>query len=72
MRIEGTVAKIPDDQSDDYFHSRPRDSQIGSSVSKQSSVIANRQVLEEVNEKLTKTFENKEIPRPKNWLVFSM
>lgn len=67
VRIEGSISKIPPEESDNYFHSRPRDSQIGACVSKQSSVVANRQVLEDINEELTKKYENKEIPRPSNW-----
>lgn len=44
VRIEGTVEKIPHQNSADYFHSRPKSSQIGALVSRQSSMVPNRQV----------------------------
>ena len=47
MRIEGRVEKLPEKESENYFHSRPRPSQIGALVScNQSSPIANREVNE--------------------------
>lgn len=39
VRVEGTVEKLPEDESDAYYHSRPRGSQIGAHVSPQSSVL---------------------------------
>ena len=45
IKIEGKVEKLPDKESQEYFQSRPRGSQIGAIVSAQSSVIASREVL---------------------------
>ena len=44
MRVEGRVEKLLQKESEEYFHSRPRSSQIGAIVSNQSSVIASRKV----------------------------
>ncbi|KAF3773362.1 Pyridoxine/pyridoxamine 5'-phosphate oxidase 1 [Nymphaea thermarum] len=68
VRIEGTVQKVPEDESDKYFHSRPRGSQIGAIVSKQSSVIPGRHVLRQAYEELEAKFSDVDIvPRPKHW-----
>jgi len=45
VRIEGCVSKVSEQESDDYFHSRPLDSRIGAWASPQSQVIAGRSVL---------------------------
>ena len=67
VRVEGTVQRISDKESDQYFNSRPRESQIGAWASDQSQPIANRNVLERKMEALEKQFEGKPIPRPENW-----
>ena len=65
--IKGIAEKIPENQSDNYFASRPIGSQLGAVVSNQSQVITNRNFLEENLKKLEKEFEGKEIPRPAYW-----
>ena len=67
VRIEGTVERISDRDSDEYFNSRPRDSQLGAWVSSQSEVIADRQVLEQKFSQLQQQYANKNIPRPTHW-----
>ena len=53
VRVEGTVEQLPEEESDAYYHSRPRGSQIGAHVSPQSSVLPNgRSELEARNEEL--------------------
>lgn len=68
IRIEGFMEKVSEEDSNEYFWSRPRQSQIGAWVSSQSEVISGREVL---NEKLSfyeQKFENQEvIPRPSHW-----
>ncbi|MBL7666201.1 MAG: pyridoxamine 5'-phosphate oxidase [Bacteriovoracaceae bacterium] len=67
VRIEANVEKMPEDLSRKYFHSRGRESQVASLISKQSSPIDNREKLEKLfNEKLS-SLQNKEIPYPENW-----
>src|SRR4030065_2440114 len=64
VRISGEVEKVSQADSEEYFISRPRESQLGAWASKQSSVIASREVLERQFEEMKKRFENKEIPLP--------
>ncbi|WP_111307198.1 pyridoxamine 5'-phosphate oxidase [Confluentibacter sediminis] len=65
--IKGQAEKIAENLSDGYFESRPRGSQLGALVSKQSQVVESREVLEEQLIRLESDYEGKEIPRPKNW-----
>jgi pyridoxamine 5'-phosphate oxidase len=68
VRIEGTVERLPDAESTEYFRSRPRGSQLGAWASPQSHVISGRDVLERNLEELEAKYdEGDEIPRPKNW-----
>ena len=67
VRIEGVVEKISEAASTDYFHSRPRDSQLGALASPQSEVIKNRQVLEQRMAELTERYQDQEIPKPHRW-----
>lgn len=65
--IKGKAEKIASNLSDGYFESRPRGSQLGALVSKQSDVIENREVLETNLKALENEFEGKDIPRPEFW-----
>jgi pyridoxamine 5'-phosphate oxidase len=67
MRINGVVEKLSEKESDQYFASRPRESQIGAWASDQSAQLADRAELEEKVKYYEKEFEGKEVPRPKNW-----
>jgi len=68
VRIEGSIEKVSEVESDDYYHSRPRGSQIGAWVSNQSSVIAGRAVMEQRLVELENEFKGEEIiPRPTHW-----
>lgn len=68
VRIDGTISKIDQQTSTDYFHSRPRESQIGAWASQQSAVIANRKVVEDAFVHYTEKFKNLEvIPKPEHW-----
>ncbi|XP_064100562.1 pyridoxine-5'-phosphate oxidase-like isoform X3 [Macrobrachium nipponense] len=69
VRVEGTVEKLSEKESDDYFHSRPRSSQIGACISPQSKVIDGRHVLTEREQELSEEYrdEKKIIPKPETW-----
>ena len=67
VRIEGTCEKVSEQESDDYFHSRPIGSQLGACASPQSSIIESRSVIENNLEKLQDQYKDIEIPRPAHW-----
>ncbi len=67
IRIEGTIEKISEADSDAYFYSRPVGSRIGAWASPQSIVITSREVIEENVSELAKSFAGKEIDRPPHW-----
>ena len=72
VRIEGTVEKISAEESDRYFATRPRDSQIGAWASNQSDVIENRGELDRKFEEFQERFSGKPIPRPPHWGGFRL
>jgi pyridoxamine 5'-phosphate oxidase len=67
VRVEGELHKLSDAESDAYFNSRPRESQIGAWVSPQSSTIESREVLNERFREFTDKFEGHAVPRPAHW-----
>lgn len=67
VRMKGTVEKLPEKISDNYFRTRPRESQLSAWASPQSRTIANRSVLEEWAKEFEKQFEGKKVPRPSFW-----
>ncbi len=67
VRIEGRIEKVSRDESDAYFHSRPRPSQIGAAASNQSEVIPSREYLVDRFKRLQKQFVKQPIPLPDTW-----
>lgn len=68
IRIEGVVQKVSKEESKTYFQSRPKGSQIGAWASPQSSVIDNRDILENKASELEKEFaEVEKLPLPAFW-----
>jgi pyridoxamine 5'-phosphate oxidase len=65
--VEGTVTKVSREESETYFHSRPRASQLGAWVSQQSSIIAGRAVLEETMKALEAKYAGQDVPLPPHW-----
>jgi len=67
VRIEGKIKKTSSSESDEYFSSRPRESRIGAWSSPQSTVIENREMLQQNVEKYNQQFGKGNIPRPDHW-----
>lgn len=70
--VEGTVEKVSKEMSEEYFHSRHRESQIAAMASKQGSVIPSKEVLESRCEEIRNQFDGKEIPLPSFWGGFRL
>jgi len=67
VRIEGIIECVSDAESDQYFRSRPRESQIGAWASKQSETLPDRSTLEHAVARLTQQYAGCDIPRPPHW-----
>ncbi|CAL9202961.1 unnamed protein product [Musa hybrid cultivar] len=68
VRVEGTVEKVSREESETYFHSRPRGSQLGAIASKQSTTVIGRHVLDEAYKKLEEEYaDGSLIPMPECW-----
>lgn len=67
VRIEGSVIKVTQQESDLYFHSRPLESRISAWASEQSSVIPDRKYLDDRYDYYSGIWENKFIERPSHW-----
>ncbi|MGL4550899.1 MAG: pyridoxamine 5'-phosphate oxidase [Gemmataceae bacterium] len=67
VRAEGAVEKVTPAESDAYFASRPRGSQLGAWASVQSAVVAGREVLEASLTELVHRFAVGDVPRPEGW-----
>ena len=67
VRITGTIERVPSAESDAYFASRPRDSQIAAWAATQSSELPSRAVLEARYEDIAKKYDGVAVPRPPDW-----
>ncbi|WP_027961067.1 pyridoxamine 5'-phosphate oxidase [Halomonas halodenitrificans] len=67
VRIEGRVEQVSEQESNDYFASRPRPSQLGAWIATQSVVIPDRTWIEERQTRFERAYEGQEIPRPVHW-----
>lgn len=72
VRLEGQIAKISPQESDDYFYSRPLGSQLGAWASPQSQIIDSRQVLDEGLRALEEKYQDQKVPRPEHWGGFRL
>ncbi len=67
VRVEGDVERLGAAESDTYFHSRARGSQLAACVSPQSAPIAALDDLREQKRRLEVSLQGREVPRPANW-----
>ena len=65
--VAGEVSKLPPAESDAYFNSRPRGSQLGAWASQQSAVVRDRAALEEKWNQMEAQYAGQPIPRPPHW-----
>jgi pyridoxamine 5'-phosphate oxidase len=72
IRIEGNIEKVPEDEADSYFKTRPTGSQLGAWASDQSRVITSREVLDQRMQELEVRYKDRDIPRPPYWLGYRL
>ncbi|MBI2403784.1 MAG: pyridoxamine 5'-phosphate oxidase [Gemmatimonadetes bacterium] len=70
--VSGRVTKVVDEESDAYFRSRPRGSQLGAWASQQSQPIESREVLERRVAELDGQYAGRDVPRPSFWGGFRL
>ncbi|HMF64041.1 MAG TPA: pyridoxamine 5'-phosphate oxidase [Edaphobacter sp.] len=71
VRVEGSVIELPAADADAYFHSRGRESQLGSAVSLQSRPLESRERLEEMVGEFAASYPG-EVPRPARWKGYAV
>jgi pyridoxamine 5'-phosphate oxidase len=67
VRVEGSVAQLPEEESDAYFESRPRGHRLAAWASEQSEPVDSREILEERYAHFEERFEDEDVPRPHSW-----
>lgn len=67
VRVEGSVVRTSEEESRDYFRTRPRESQIGAWASEQSEAISGRDVLEERARELEALYCDRDVDCPEHW-----
>ncbi len=72
IRVEGRVERVPDAESETYFATRPRGSQLAAWASQQSRSLPSREELERRYAELEREYEGREVPRPSHWGGFRL
>jgi pyridoxamine 5'-phosphate oxidase len=72
VRVRGGVDRLPDAEADEYFATRPRDSQVGAWASPQSQPLPDRASLDRRSEEAEQRFAGTEVQRPEFWGGFAV
>ena len=72
VRIQGRVERLPAEEAEAYFHSRPHGSRFSAAASHQSSPVENRAVLESEVRRLNELFPQGDVPRPESWIGYRL
>ncbi len=72
VRAEGRIAPVTEAEADEYWHSRPRGSQLASSASAQSEPLKARRRLVARMKRLGQKFRGKDVPRPPHWIGYRL
>jgi pyridoxamine 5'-phosphate oxidase len=72
VRVEGPVERVREQESAEYFASRPRGSQLAAWASRQSRPLESREELERRYVELEREYEGREVPRPPHWGGFRL
>ncbi len=72
VRVRGPVERLTSEESDEYFETRPRGSQLGAWASEQSAPIGSRAVIEERLRDMRERFRDGPVPRPEHWGGFRL
>ena len=72
VRIEGVTEKVPDKDSESYFKTRPKESQLSAWASEQSSIIPDRQYLDKRYDIYKNLYSDKPVDKPPHWGGFRL
>jgi len=72
VRVQGTITRVPDEEADAYFATRPKDSQIGAWASKQSREMEGRLALEREIARFAAKYALTTVPRPAYWVGYRL
>ncbi len=72
IRLQGSVERLPAEQAERYFQSRPEDSRYSAASSWQTSPVENRVVLEREVERLRELYPDGKVPRPEAWTGYRL
>ncbi len=67
IRVEGAVTRVSAEDSDAYFATRPRDSQLGARISRQSAPLGSAEELVELFSREAARLQGRAVPRPESW-----